>query len=798
MFAFEKEEETKLRTQNAIENTLFEIGAKSKTIQSGEATLAGYVREAATGEAIVGAVVFIKAPWTGVATDGYGFYSITLPKGNHDIFIQSIGTRDTQRKVVLYSDGNLDIDLFEEVIPLKEVIIEAEKDVNISGLQMGMDKLDMSDIRQVPTALGEMDVMKVALTLPGVQSVGEGASGFNVRGGATDQNLILINEAPIYNPSHLFGFFSVFNPDVVKSVELYKSGIPAQYGGRVSSVFEVVMRDGNKKEFKGSGGIGPVTSRLSLEGPIVKDKASFIVGGRTTYSNWILKKIPDGGIQNSAASFYDINGKLSFDINDKNAIFITGYYSKDRFRLNADSLYRYSNLNSSFQWKHIFNNKLYGVLTGIYSQYGYSVSSDKNPVNAFDMGFDIQNANIKYDLNFFPNSSHKIDFGLHSNYYHLQAGSYLPLGDSSMVIPRTLEYENGFENAVYIGDKIDFGQKLSLYLGLRYSIYTCLGPKTINQYLDGFPRRPSTITGTTSYEKGDVIKTYHGPELRISARYALNYESSLKLSYNRLRQYIHMLSNTTAISPTDTWKLSDPYIRPQVGDQVSLGLYRNFKNNTIEGSAEIYYKEVKDFLDYKGGAELIMNDHIETDIINAFNKAYGLEVLLKKKTGKLNGWVSYTYARSLVKLDGEFPDERVNDGAFYPANFDKPHDFTMISNYRFSRRFSISTNFTYSTGRPITYPSSKYAMDNSLKVHYTNRNEFRIPDYYRLDMSMNIEGNHKIRKLAHSSWTIAVYNLTGRKNVYSIYFISEGGRINGYKLSVFGQAIPTITYNFRF
>jgi hypothetical protein len=798
LFDFEKEEEHKLKSQNAAENMVYEIGAKRELIREGFSVLAGHIKDAATGEAVVGAVVFIEEPWVGTATDMYGFYSITLPTGKHSLQIQSVGMKDTERNVVVYADGKLDIELHEEVIPLKEVIIEAEKDVNVAGLQMGYDRLDMKDLKQIPSSFGETDIMKVALNLPGVQTVGESASGFNVRGGATDQNLVLINQAPVYNTSHLFGFFSVFNPDVIKGAELYKSGIPARYGGRASSVFEVNMKEGNKKRFGGSGGLGIVTTRLALEGPIVQDKASFVVGGRTTYSNWILKQIPDAAIQNSSASFYDINAKVDYNLNDKNAMFFSAYYSRDNFKLNADSLYRYHNLNATAQWKHIYSNKLNSVLTGAYSQYAYNLGSELNPVNAFDLSYSIRHSILRMDFNWFPRQNHNITFGVQGNHYHVEPGSYLPAGDSSLVVPEIMQTEYGLESAVYVSDQIDFGRTLSLELGLRYSMYQLFGPKTVYSYAPGFPRLPSTTTGSTRYAAGETIATYHGPEYRMTARYILGPQSSLKLSYNRLRQYIHMLSNTTAISPTDTWKLSDNYVKPQIGDQLSLGLYRNMRNNTIEGSVEAYYKRVRNYPDYRAGADLLLNTQIETDILPAFNKAYGVELLLRKKTGKLNGWVSYTYSRSLLRIIGRFPGEQVNLGSFFPANYDKPHDFTLISNYRFTRRFSASANVLYSTGRPITYPTSKYQFGNSMRIHYSERNAYRIPDYFRVDLSLNLEGNHKIKKLAHSSWTLSVYNLTGRDNVYSIYFVSEGGNARGYQLSVFSQAIPTLTYNFRF
>ncbi|AKD03597.1 TonB-dependent receptor [Pontibacter korlensis] len=786
------------RAKAVSEIKLYEIGTPNSNNKSGKANLAGTIRDAKTGEAIIGAYVYIESPTIGTASDQYGYYSLTLPVGRHELKIRGVGLRNARRQVMLHSNGKLDIEMEEEVRTLKEVLVEAEKDRNVSGLQMGMERLDIRTIKQVPTAFGETDILRVVLTLPGVKSVGEGSTGMNVRGGSTDQNLILVNDATIYNPAHLFGFFSAFNPDVLKSVELYKSAVPAKYGGRLSSVLEVTTREGNKKEFSGSGGIGLLTSRLTLEGPIIKDKTSFLLGGRSTYSDWILKQLPDKSFKNSEASFYDLNAHISHEIASKNSLYFTGYFSKDRFKLAADTLYRYKNQNASIKWKHNFHNKLYTVLTGTHSHYSYDISNEENAVNAAKLAFGINQTGLQLDFNYFPDSKHTVDFGASSIHYHVTPGSLTPNSSESLIMEEKVQREKALESAIYISDRFDVSQRLSLSFGLRYSVFNALGPRDAFTYAPGVPKTVSSIVDTLSYGSGESIATYHGPEYRFSARYGLSDNSSVKASYNRLRQYVHMLSNTASMSPTDTWKLSDRNVKPQIGDQVALGYYRNFRANTIEFSVEAYYKWMQDFLDYRSGASIIMNHHIETDVANAEGKAYGVEVMLKKATGKLNGWVSYTYSRTLVRINDPATSEIINRGEWYPSNYDKPHDFTMISNYRFSQRFSTSLNFTYSTGRPITLPLAKYHDGSTQRILYSDRNQYRIPDYYRVDFAMNIEGNHKVRKLAHSSWTLAVYNLTGRKNPYSLYFKSENGQINGYKMSVFGQPIPTVTYNFKF
>jgi hypothetical protein len=772
------------------------IGTRDANNKS-TATVAGYIRAAKTGEPVIGASVLIEKPLIGVATDGNGFYSITLPKGTQQLRIRSIGMKSIDRNVLLHSDGKLNIEMDEDVLPLKEVVVESEKDERVLGLQMGLEKIDIKTMKQIPVALGEVDILKAVLTLPGVQSVGEATVGFNVRGGASDQNLILFNDATIYNPSHLFGFFSAFNADLIKNVELYKSGIPAEYGGRISSVLDIKTREGNKRKWAGSGGISPITGRFALEGPIVKDKSSFLIGGRSTYSDWLLKKIPSSNFQNSKASFYDLNLAITQEINSKNNLYISGYISNDRFKLQGDTAYSYSNQAASIKWRHIFNNKLLGTLTASYSGYDYAINSTQNSVNAFNLSYTIDQLNTKADFNYFLNSKHTLGFGIGSIHYKLAPGSLQPTGSESLVVPNVLQNEQALESSVYLGDNFEVTPQLSVYGGLRYSFFQNIGPRDLFVYQPGSPKDVSTIIDTVSFTSGKKISHSSGPEIRLSARYSISRNTSVKVSYNRLRQYIQMLSNTTAIAPTDIWKLSDPYVKPLIGDQISIGYYHSMKKS-IEFSIEGYYKIMHNFLDYKGGAELILNHHIETDILNADGKAYGVEFLVKKTSGKINGWLSYTYSRSLLKTAGETDSETINRGEYYPSNYDKPHSVNFIGNYKFNRRFSMSLNFVYSTGRPITLPIAKYTLEGSSRLLYSDRNQYRIPDYFRSDFSLNIEGNHKIKKLAHSSWSVSVYNLTGRRNAYSIYFKSENGTVKGYKLSIFGSAIPTITYNFKF
>lgn len=499
------------------------------------------------------------------------------------------------------------------------------------------------------------------------------------------------------------------------SLNLYKGGIPAQYGSRLSSVFDVTVKNGNKNKISGKGGISPITGRLALEGPLFNKKGSFVIAGRSTYSDWILKKIDKPAIKNSNASFYDLNAKITYDLNERNSISRSFYLSSDYFKLNSDTFFNYNNINASISWKRTFTNKLYVIYSGIYSNYKYDIGSNSNPFNGFDLSYNIDYKELKADFSYFPNMNHTISFG-------------------------------------------------------------------------------ASVINTNK-----LIKPWGGPEYRISMRYKTGVYSSLKFTYNRSLQYLHMMSNSMAISPTDIWKMSNTYLPPQKGNQVALGFYRNFNKNLFETSVEVYYKTIRDLIEYKAGTEFLLNEHLETDIINGNGKAYGIEFLIRKKYGKLNGWLSYTYASTKIKVDGKYLEEKINHGEEFPADYDKPHDVTLVSNYKFSRRISVSSNVTYSTGKPITMPVAKYWYKGRELVHYSARNEYRVPDYFRWDFSVNLEGNLKINKLAHSSLSLSVFNVTGRDNVYSIFFISdEENQIQAYKLSIFAQPVFTVAYNFEF
>lgn len=790
------DDEERNRIAALNERRVFDVGIKGSG--KARATVSGTIKSISTGEPIIGAAVTVQNSTAGVATDEKGNYRLELPTGKQQLIIRSIGMKATTRTIVLHSDGRLNIEMASESANLKEVIVTSDRESHVKGLQMGVEKLDIQTIKYIPSSFGEADVLKAMLTLPGVKTVGEASSGFNVRGGASDQNLILFNNSTIYNPFHFFGFFSSFNSESIKEVELFKSAIPANYGGRLSSVLKVTSRQGDMQKFKGTAGLGVLTSRLNLEGPLWKDKVSLLVGARTTYSNWVFNLVPkSSGFKNSRASFYDVNATLTGKINDKNTVSVSGYMSHDESNLNTDTTYRYTNRNISATYTSEFSDKLFGEFIVGIDHYDYGSTSTSDPQYAYELKFAINQTNLKANFTYELGTQHTLQFGASGIYYSINPGTYNPATSQSAVRPDVVEPEHGLETAVFAEDLYEITPELSVNVGLRYSMFNYLGGQTINRYAPGVPRTEDTIIGTQTFGKNEVIQTYHGPEVRVSARYAITENFSVKASYNSLRQYIHMLSNTVAISPTDTWKLSDPNIKPQFSQQYSVGFYNKvFK--TIETSVEVYKKDIKNYLDYKSGSVLIMNDHVETDVMTTKGKAYGAEFMIKKPSGKLNGWVSYTYSRILLKVDDPIAGEQINRGEYYPASYDKPHDFNLVLNQKITRRLSFSLNSTYSTGRPVTIPIGVFYYGGSPKTLYSDRNGYRIPDYFRMDFSANIEGNHKVKQLIHTSWTVGVYNVTGRKNPYSVYYTSENGVINGYKLSILGTLIPFVNFNLKF
>jgi hypothetical protein len=778
------------------ENMYYVIGNPADKNKPGSVVLSGYITDKETKEPVAGASIFIQKLLKGTSSNENGFYSINLTRGSHSLHISFIGMKERQINIDLFGSGELNVEMKGAIIPINEAIVTADRNLVNQRFEVGLEKINITSFKLLPTSLGEADIFKSILLIPGVMSVGEGSTGFNVRGGSFDQNLILLYGAPVYNSSHLFGFFSAVNPDIIKDVALYKGGIPARFGGRIASVLDISSRDGNRVHFKGNAGISPITTHLTIEGPIIKDKCTFILGGRTTYSNWIFSRINDPLISQSKASFYDLNTRIAYDIDKNDKVDFSAYLSKDSFRFTSDTTYSYENSIFALKWRHFFNSNLFFSLSLNNSYYRYDISGSGHEQESFILSHSINSTGFKADFNLYRGRN-EVNFGLDLSRYEVMPGSNLPAGDSSLIVPDIIEKEKALEPSIYFEDKFVLNDYLSLNAGIRISTFFALGPNSILIYDPSISKSLSTVSDTLTFRSNELYKSYGGPEFRLSLNYRLSNKTSIKINYNRTRQYLHLLSNTTAISPSDTWKLSDYYLRPQIGDQYALGFYQSLPKG-IEASVEIYFKAIQNMLDYKAGSRLVMNKNIEQDLVNVKGKAYGIEFQIKRSEGKFNWSLGYTYARTFLKSVSQFQNEMINRGNWFPANFDRPNDLIATFNYIFSRRLSYSTSYTWSTGRPITCPVSSYYVNDIFLINYSDRNKYRVPYYSRLDISLRVSGNLKSRRIAHPYWTFSVYNLLGRQNVYSVYFTNEKNTINGYKLSVFGRVIPSVTFSFDF
>jgi len=682
---------------------------------------------------------------------------------------------------------------------LAEIVVVGGRQSAVNNMMMGSEKFKPQLLKNIPSALGESDIMKIVLSLPGVTTVGEASSGYNVRGGATDQNLILFNGGTVYNPSHLFGLFTSFNSDMVEDVELFKSSIPVEYGGRINSVLKVTSKEANMQKFTGSASIGVLTSKADLEVPIVKDHVSLLLNARTTYSDWILKQLPEkSGYKDGTANFYDFGGVLTWKLNSMHRLKVFGYWSKDKFSFSSQEKYGYQNRNISAEWRSLLNEKVTATVSAGLDHYDYFNEETNVPSMAARLSFGIDQLWAKLHIRQRLAEKQVLSYGLSVQHYNVQAGEYEPVGEASRIKADQLQKEKALESAAYIDYERFLTDKLSVSAGLRYTMFNALGPRDVNYYADGeLPSERNLVE--TRHESG-VIKTYHAPEVRLSARYALQENLSLKAGFNTMHQYIHKVSNTSIMSPTDIWKLSDLNIKPQSGWQVAAGIYYETARKEYELSAEVYYKHISDYLNYRNSAVLLMNHHLETDVISTKGKAYGIELQAKKPFGKLNGWVSYTFSRALLRQDDERVKMPLNNGDWYPAEYDRPHEVKAVLNLKFTERYSFSSNFNYATGRPTTLPAGKYydSYHQRYMPYYSERNTYRIPDYMRLDLAFNIEPTHKLTSFLHTSFSFGVYNALARKNAYNIYYVSEGEKIQGYKLSVFGTAIPYVSINMRF
>jgi len=779
------------------------LAFQSLVFSQNKFTLKGLITDGGTTETLIGVNVIIPELGTGTVTNEYGFYSITLNEGTYQLQISYLGYKTITQTLELNSNKTIDFKLEESTESLDEIVItENVEKINIKKPQMSVNSLSIKTIKQMPVVLGEVDVIKSITLLPGVTNAGEGASGFNVRGGSADQNLILLDEAIIFNSSHLFGFFSVFNPDAIKDIKLYKGGIPAKYGGRVSSVLDIYQKEGNNEQFKVNGGIGLVSSRLLAEGPLKKGKGSFLVGGRSSYAHLFL---PLFDLDN-VAYFYDLNTKLSYRLNDNNSVYLSGYFGRDVFSLGESFTNTYGNSVLNFRWNHLFSDKLFSNLSLIYSDYYYGLTLD---FIGFDWESGIRNFNLKYDLKHYISNNFKLEYGLNSIYYKFNPGEITPIDDDSPINADKLIDKYAFENAVYLDAEHKLSDKLSVAYGARFSTFHRLGQDELNVYQDDNPvifndelqiYEKADPIGTESSSRGDVLESFANIEPRASLAYQLNETSSVKASYNRMSQYLHLLSNTSSPTPLDVWAPSGPFIEPQLLDQYAVGYFKSFNDNAYSLEVETFYKDIQNRIDYIDGANLIANDAIEQVILNGEARAYGLEVLLRKNEGRLKGWLAYTLSRSEQRTPGRTPEETgINNGQWYNTPWDRTHDITLTGNYELNKKWSVSANFLYQTGIPATFPNGQYEFNGLTIPVFEARNSSRLPDYHRLDLSVNYNPNPDSQKRFKGEWVFGLYNIYNRRNAASITFAEN--RMTGVneatRLAIFG-IVPAITYNFKF
>ncbi len=789
--------QTAKREQKKIEKMsigLAESGARNKKV-----TLRGQLKDSKNNEPLVGASIYASDIQSGVTTDAEGNFAFTLPAGDHVINLNYVNYEERIIDLSIYQDGQLNMALDESPRMLEEIVVMDKASKEVTTSKIGQTQFSMKEIKRQPALLGEVDLIKQIQTQPGVTTAGEAASGFNVRGGGVDQNLILYDGMPVFNSSHVFGFFSTFNAEAIRDVTFYRGGIPAEFGGRVSSVLDITSRDGGFEKWSGSGGIGMISSNILLNGPIKKDKTSISVSLRSTYSDWLINTVQSNyvNLQNSSVTFYDGSAKLTHKFNDRTKLTFSAYTSHDQFRLQGDSTYKWNNLLGSIRLDHAFSSKFTSTFTIGTGNYNYKVI-DTDERTGFDLFYQITYPSLKADFQY-QTGIHKISFGLQSTYYLFNPGTLEPNSTSSNVVPIKMDEQNSLESAMYLGDGITFNEKIFIEGGIRFSVFNALGPASVNIYAPGVPITTSSQTGVEEYGAGEVIKTYTGLEPRASFRYTLNPNSSIKIGYNRIYQYLHLVSNTTAITPVDIWQPSNFYFKPQIADQVSIGYFRNFKEKMYEAFVEVYQKKINNILDFKDGADLILNDHLETDLLQGVGEAYGVETSIAKNLGRLTGSINYTYSRSLRTINGEFEEEKINNGNQYPSNFDQPHIVNLVWKYNISRRYYFTGNFTYHTGRPVTVPLSGFLIDNITVASFSERNQFRIPDYHRLDIAFILEGNHKRKKFLDGTWALSFYNVYARKNPYTVFFKDNGdGYMRPYQLSIIGTILPSLSYSFKF
>ena len=771
------------------------------------AKLKGRVVDGKTGESLVGAVVFNSKLEKGSTTNSNGEFECDMPTGDHQLIISFIGFENTNAKIRIIEDGQAEFQIFEESHSIGEVTILG-KESDLSRAQMSMVQMTATEIKQLPALMGEVDVLKGLAMQAGVQMVSELSSGFNVRGGNTDQNLILVNGSPVFNSSHLFGFLSLINPDVVENVRLFKGGMPVRLGERVASVLEVDFKEGNDEAIRAYGGIGLINSRLTLDGPLTKSKKlTFIAGGRSSYTNWILKKIPDLNLTRSVTQFYDVSGKMTYKFNQHNKVSAMGYLSNDEFSTSSQSVTQYGNMLGNFKLNSRFSEKLYGNLELSHSEYSYQLTdfANEKSLESYNLNNLFKYSSVGYLFNWHPSPRHNTEFGFKGVYNQISPGEINPVNEITVIEPRKLNDEKTFEWALFIGDEFEILPEFLISAGLRYTRFNNIGTPEVYIYDPNKPMMPENVIDVLNFSSNEVSAAYGGFEPRLSLNYDLDINTSVKFSYQRTRQYVFQLSNSAVISPAETWKAADYHLKPLISDQIALGLENNSWLTGIDFSAEIYYKNLQNLIEYKNGAQLLMNENIETALIPTQGYSYGIELSGKKSIGRLTGYASYVLSRTMRKNTSDFDEENLWTGNYYPSIYDKPHDFSLTTTYHISRRWRISGNFVFISGRPVTLPEIKYSYAGERLIYYSDRNKYRMPPYNRMDLSITFDENLRKKRMWKGSWTLSIYNVYGRNNPYSVYYkksvpgqSNDYKRYSLYKLSVIGIPVPSLTYNFKF
>ena len=776
-----------------IENLIIGVPQENAT---GAVSVKIYIRSLEDGAPIPGASLFFDDNGSGAISDMDGYINMELNPGIYELTLNYIGREEKKVELDVKGPGIGEIELMKKAIPIKEVTVTQSINNTVSNLNTGFERLEYKALKDLPTMLGESDVLKAVQMLPGVESVGEGTSGLYVRGSNADQNQVYFNSIPVYNTSHLFGFFSAFSGELINDLNLYKSHMPASYGGRLASVMELNSKNGSLQKFKMSGAISPITASVIAEMPIVKEKGSIIASYRSTFSDYILSRLESPLYSKSSGGFYDLTISANYLLTSTSSVKATGYYSSDKFQLGSFNKYQYSNKGYSIVWKKVYNTYLASKFDLTGSQY-YNQTAALEPVSkGYQKSYSLDHNEAKLLFTYSKIKNNVLKAGIDGILYNISRSDIEPL-DGSLITPVALNNEKAVESAVFLSDEMDIAKFLKLYMGLRYSDYFYLGPQNVNIYDENYPRSDQSIQDVVSYTNNSVIKNYSGAEVRMALNFLLNNKNSVKLSFDQGQQYLYLLSNTNAISPQDQWKLSDDFIKPSDGYQVSLGYYKSIDFPSMSFSMELYQKRMNNVLQYRDGADLIMKQNIEMEILQGKQDAYGIEFMLKKNKGTFTGWLSYAYSNSSIRVDGDNSWDKINNGVKYPSDYDIPHSVNFYSVLRASRRLSFATNAVYATGRPITYPQGVYYVNGLPFFDYSDRNAGRIPDYLRIDMSVNLEGNLKRKKTFHSWWSLGVYNISGRKNAYSVFFRSDEEGLHGYKLSIIGVPVITVTWNFK-